>query len=107
MPTLLLSDDSLTIQRLIAMTFAEQDIDVIAVRDGEAAIARMSAHRPDIVLASIGTRKRSGYEVAAHVKSTPHLSAIPVLLLAAAFEPVDEVRAAQVRCDGVLIKPLE
>ena len=107
MPTLLLSDDSLIIQRLIAMTFAEQDIDVVSVPDGEEAIARITAHRPDIVLASIGTRKRSGYEVAAHVKSTPHLASIPVLLLAAAFEPVDEVRAAQVRCDGVLIKPLE
>jgi CheY-like chemotaxis protein len=107
MPTLLLSDDSLTVQRLIAMTFSEQDIDVVSVPDGEEAIARITAQRPDIVLASIGTRKRSGYEVAAHVKSTPHLASIPVLLLAAAFEPVDQVRAAQVRCDGVLIKPLE
>ena len=107
MPILLLSDDSLTVQRLIAMTFSEQDIEVVSVPDGEEAIARITAQRPDIVLASIGTRKRSGYEVAAHVKSTPHLASIPVLLLAAAFEPVDQVRAAQVRCDGVLIKPLE
>ena len=107
MPTLLLSDDSLTVQRLITMTFAEQEIEVVSVRDGEEAIARISAQRPDIVLASIGTRRRSGYDVAAHVKSTPHLATIPVLLLAAAFEPVDEVRAAQVRCDGILIKPLE
>lgn len=107
MPTLLLSDDSLTVQRLIAMTFSEEDIDVVAVGDGEEAIARITAQRPDIVLASIGTRKRNGYDVAAHVKSTPHLASIPVLLLAAAFEPVDQVRAAQVRCDGVMIKPLE
>jgi len=107
MPTLLLSDDSLTVQRLIAMAFAEEDIEVVSVRDGEEAIARLTTNPPDIVLASIGTRKRTGYDVAAHVKSTPHLAAIPVLLLAAAFERVDEVRAAQVRCDGVLIKPLE
>ena len=30
-----------------------------------------------------------------------------MLLLAGAFEPVDQARAEQVRCDGVLIKPFE
>jgi hypothetical protein len=30
-----------------------------------------------------------------------------VLLLAGAFEPVDDARAQQVKCDGVLVKPFE
>jgi DNA-binding response OmpR family regulator len=107
MPTLLLSDDSVTVQRMIAMTFAAEDISVTTVSDGEQAIARIAGERPDIVLASIATPKRSGYEVAAYVKSEPELASIPVLLLAGAFEPVDQVRAGQVRCDGVLVKPLE
>ena len=107
MPTLLLSDDSVTVQRMIAMTFATEDITVTTVGDGEQAIARIREARPDIVLASIATPKRSGYDVAAFVKSEPGLASIPVLLLAGAFEPVDQVRAAQVRCDGVLVKPLE
>ena len=107
MPTLLLSDESVTVQRLIAMTFANHGVQVVSVPDGEEAIARIAELRPDIVVASIGTPRRSGYDVAAHVKSTPGLAATPVLLLAAAFEPVDQVRAAQVRCDGVLVKPLE
>jgi DNA-binding response OmpR family regulator len=107
MATLLLSDESPTVQRLIAMTFADQDIQVTSVTDGEEAIARMSVDRPDIVLASIATPRRSGYDVAAFVKSAPALASIPVLLLAAAFEPVDDVRVAQVRADGVLVKPLD
>src|SRR4029453_7952647 len=37
----------------------------------------------------------------------PDLSHIPVLLLAGAFEPVDDARAQQVKCDGVLVKPFE
>jgi len=105
--TLLLSDDSLTVQRLIAVTFADQGIEVTAVGDGEQAIARITQQCPDIVLASIGTPKRTGYDVAAFMKSSPELSATPVLLLAAAFEPVDDVRAAQMRCDGGLVKPLD
>lgn len=50
---------------------------------------------------------RSGYDVASHVKHTPHLSHIPVVLLTGAFEPVDEVKANAVGCDGILAKPFE
>ena len=65
---LLLADDSVTIQRVVELTFSGEDIQVIAVGDGEQAIARIPTERPDIVLADIGMPKRSGYEVAAFVK---------------------------------------
>jgi CheY-like chemotaxis protein len=104
---LLLADDSVTIQRVIELTFSGEDVAVVAVGDGEQAIARIPAERPDIVLADIGMPKRSGYDVAAFVKSQPELRHIPVLLLAGAFEPVDEARAEQTGCDGVLVKPFE
>jgi len=99
---LLLADDSVTIQRVIELTFADEDVQVIAVGDGRQAIERIEADRPDIVLADVGMPERDGYEVAAFVKTTPHLAHIPVLLLTGAFEPVDEQRAAAVGCDGVL-----
>jgi|RhiMetdeSRZDD1v2_1073273.scaffolds.fasta_scaffold43338_4 CheY-like chemotaxis protein len=104
---LLLADDSVTIQRVIELTFSGEDIQVIAVGDGEAAIASISAEKPDIVLADIGMPKRSGYEVSAFVKNNPELTHIPVLLLAGAFEPVDDAKAKEARCDGVLVKPFE
>lgn len=107
MPTLLLADDSVTIQRVIELTFAEQGIRVIPVSDGESAIARMTAERPDIVLADVGMRRVDGYQVAAHMKRTPELAQVPVLLLTGAFEPVDGDRARDVGCDGVLVKPFE
>ena len=107
MHKLLLADDSVTIQRVIELTFSGEDIQVIAVNDGEQAIARIPVEHPDIVLADIGMPKKGGYDVAAFVKGRADLEHIPVLLLAGAFEPVDQARAEQVRCDGVLIKPFE
>ena len=104
---LLLADDSVTIQRVIELTFADEDVQVIAVGDGQKAIERIEAERPDIVLADVGMPERDGYEVAAFVKGTPHLAHIPVLLLTGAFEPVDEQRASAAGCDGVLAKPFE
>lgn len=104
---LLLADDSVTIQRVVELTFSSEDIQVLSVADGEEAIARIPIERPDIVLADIGMPRRTGYDVAAYVKERPDLAHIPVLLMAGAFEPVDEARARQVRSDGVLIKPFE
>lgn len=104
---LLLADDSVTIQRVIELTFADEDVTVSVVGDGQLAIEWIEAERPDIVLADIGMPKRDGYDVAAYVKSRPQLAHIPVVLLTGAFEPVDQARADAVGCDGVLAKPFE
>ncbi|HEY7171680.1 MAG TPA: response regulator [Vicinamibacterales bacterium] len=105
--TLLLADDSVTIQRVIELTFADEDIRVVAVSDGDQAIAAVDRNPPDIVLADVGMPGRTGYEVAQHIRATPRLAHIPVLLLTGAFEPVDQARAQEAGCDGVLAKPFE
>ena len=61
--TLLLADDSVTIQRVIELTFADEDIRVIAVGDGQQAIDRIVANPPDVVLVDSGMPERDGYEV--------------------------------------------
>ena len=105
--TLLLADDSVTIQRVIELTFADEDIKVVAVSDGDQAIAQLDAAPPDIVLADIGMPGKNGYEVAEYIKRSPRLAHIPVVLLTGAFEPVDQVKATAAGCDGVLAKPFE
>jgi CheY-like chemotaxis protein len=106
-PKLLLADDSVTIQRVIELTFADENVQVVAVGDGKQAIDRVVTDQPDIVLADVGMPERDGYEVAAFIKSQPQLAHIPVLLLTGAFEPIDEARARSAGCDGVLVKPFE
>jgi CheY-like chemotaxis protein len=105
--TLLLADDSVTIQRVIELTFADEDVRVIAVSNGDEAIALLNRTPPDIVLADVGMPGPSGYDIAQHIKDTPHLAHIPVVLLTGAFEPIDQAKAAAVGCDGVLAKPFE
>jgi CheY-like chemotaxis protein len=105
--TLLLADDSITIQRVIELTFADEDIRVVAVSDGHEAIARIEETPPDIVLADVEMPGPDGYEVARHIRTTPKLAHIPVLLLTGAFEPVDQAKVADVGCQGVLTKPFE
>ena len=106
-PRLLLADDSVTIQRVIELTFAEEDIEVMAVGDGAQAVDQIKSHLPDIVLVDSSMPEKDGYEVAALVKGDPASAHIPVVLLTGAFEPVDESRAETAGCDAVLVKPFE
>jgi CheY-like chemotaxis protein len=105
--TLLLADDSATIQRVIELTFADEDVTVVAVSDGDQAIAHLVATPPDIVLADVGMPGKNGYDVAQYIQRSPTLCHIPVVLLTGAFEPVDQARADEAGCEGVLAKPFE
>ena len=104
---LLIADDSVSVQRVIKLTFAEESIDVVAVSDGAAAIEFIKRETPDIVLADINMPKKDGYEVMSFVKENTAIAHVPVVLLTGAFDPIDEFRAKNVSCDGVLIKPIE
>jgi CheY-like chemotaxis protein len=105
--TLLLADDSVTIQRVIELTFSQEDVRVVSVSDGQRAVEWLETGMPDIVLVDVDVPGINGYEVAARVKQSPRLRHVPVVLLAGAFEPVDQERVRSIPCDGVLVKPFE
>jgi CheY-like chemotaxis protein len=107
-PKLLLADDSITVQRVIALTFQGEGIEVIAVGDGDQAVDAIDRERPQIVLADLSMPGRDGYAVAEYVKRSPELSKdIRVVLLTGAAEPVEEARSRDLGIDGVLSKPFE
>ncbi len=105
--TLLLAEPSLTIQRVVRLTFANEDIDVVVATDGAEAMALAERLRPDVVLADVSLGSCSGYEVAAFIRNHPQLSHVRVVLLSGAFERVNHGRASEVGCDLVLAKPFD
>jgi CheY-like chemotaxis protein len=104
---ILLADDSITIQKVIELTFSDEDFEVVTVGNGRLAIERVQDVRPDIVLCDIIMPEKDGYEVCDFIKKNPALSQVPVLLLTGAFEPFDQEKAARVGSDGFLAKPFE
>ena len=74
MRTLLLADDSITVQRVIALTFAETERSASSPSsDGQQAIEQMAAQRPDIVLAGTTMPQISGYDLAQFMRGQPAL----------------------------------
>ncbi len=105
--TILLADDSVTIQKVVAISFASEDVTVVTVDNGDDAITKIQELRPDVVLADVVMPGKNGYEVCEAVKANPAIAHIPVLLLTGTFEAFDESRARSVGSAGHIAKPFE
>lgn len=107
-PKLLLADDSITIQKVVSLTFSDEGMEVITVGDGDEAMRRLEESAPpDIVLADVLMPGLSGYEVCRRVKSDSRLRHIPVVLLVGAFELLNEAEARRAGADEILTKPFQ
>jgi len=104
---LLLADDSITIQKVVELILAEEGFEIRATNNGEEALAVIPSFKPDIILADIEMPKINGYQLSEKIKQDPLMRGIPVILLAGAFEPIDEELAKQVNADDFIIKPFE
>jgi CheY-like chemotaxis protein len=104
---ILLADDSLTIQKVVELTFADTDFEVHAVSSGDELIAKLPEARPDIVICDIIMPGRDGYDVCQEIKSSPEYLHLPVILLTGTFEPFDRDRALAVGCSEIITKPFE
>jgi CheY-like chemotaxis protein len=105
--TLLLADDSITIQKVVELTFAETEHTVVAVGNGRDLLARLDSVRPDIVLCDVVMPDLNGYDICQQIKSEPATLHIPVVLLTGTFEPFDRDRALAAGCDAIVTKPFE
>ncbi|MFT3745655.1 MAG: response regulator [Pyrinomonadaceae bacterium] len=104
-PKLLLADDSVTIRKVVELTFADEGIDVTTVADAQSAMQRFVDIQPDIVLVDVGLDGTNGYQICEMIKADEATTHIPVLLLVGSFEPFDEAEAARVHANGHLTKP--
>jgi CheY-like chemotaxis protein len=104
---LLLADDSITIQKVVELVLAGEGFDIKATNNGDEALSAIAAFSPDVVLADIAMPVMNGYQLCEKIKSNPETKDIPVILLAGAFEPIDEEVAQKVGADDYIVKPFE
>ena len=101
--TVLLADDSMTIQKVVELTFMDQPARVTCVSNGKAATDLLEQHQFDIVLADVHMPGRSGYEVFQYAKGVD--SRTPVILLVGSIEAFSEELYHSCGADGILNKP--
>lgn len=104
---LLLADDSVTIQKVVNLTFADEGIEVISVGDGDSAMEKVVEISPDLIMADVNMPGLTGYQICERIRQDEKLSQTPVILLVGSFEPFDEDEARRVGADDYLTKPFQ
>jgi CheY-like chemotaxis protein len=104
---ILLADDSLTIQKVVELTFSDSEYDLVCVPNGQRALDRVAEQVPDLILADVVMPEKNGYEVCEAIKSDPATARVPVILLSGTFEPFDRDRAERLGCDAIVSKPFD
>jgi CheY-like chemotaxis protein len=103
----LLADDSVTIQKVVGIIFANEGYTLTVVDTGDAAVARARELKPDVMLVDALMPGKNGYEVCREIRQDPALAHTAILLMTGAFEVVDEEKNRQSGADEFITKPFE
>lgn len=103
----ILADDSVTIQKVVGIIFANEGYDLTVVPSGDAAVAKAREIQPDVMLVDALMPGKNGYEVCREIRRDPALAATAILLMTGAFETVDEEEGRRSGADEFITKPFE
>ena len=104
---ILIVEDSVTMRKVMEMTFAGEDAELLTVESGELALQQGRDFGPDVVFVDASLPGLDGYEVTRQIKSDPQLGGTAVVLMASQHRPLDEARASEVGADDHILKPFD
>ncbi len=103
-PRILLADDNADMRAYVQGLLRDR-YDVVAVQDGNAALAVMREWRPDLVLADVMMPRLDGFALIAALRADPQTKTIPVILLSARAGEASRVEGLEAGADDYLTKP--
>lgn len=104
---ILLADDSVTIQKIVELTFEGEGLELEVAADGHEALKRTEASPPDLILADSTMPGLSGIELCRKVREHPLLHPIPVILLTNSFDDFDRADGEAAGVTAYVEKPFE
>ncbi|HSD50246.1 MAG TPA: response regulator, partial [Candidatus Methylomirabilis sp.] len=104
---ILVADDSVTIQKVVELTFSKEDFVLIPARSGEEAIRKAKEVQPDLILLDLVMPDKSGYEVCTALRAEPKLRVVPIIMLTGTFEAFDKDQGLRAGANDFVTKPFE
>jgi DNA-binding response OmpR family regulator len=105
MSTVLIVDDEPNIVALVRITLEAGRVRVLEAYDGESALARAVAERPDLVLLDVDLPDVSGFEICRRLRAEPDLADTRIVMLTAAAQQDDVARGLAAGADQYFTKP--
>jgi two-component system phosphate regulon response regulator PhoB len=98
-------EDESDLAELIAFNLERAGYQVHVARDGDAALRLIESTPPDLIVLDLMIPKIPGLEVARQVRTAPATATVPILMLTAKAEEVDQVAGLRAGADDYVTKP--
>ena len=104
-PRILVVDDEPDLLELVRVSLVKAGFQVETAATGRAAIEKLEAAPPDLLVLDLMLPDVSGNEICRKVRGHPALSDLPVVMLTAKSEEVDRVVGFELGADDYVAKP--
>lgn len=104
---ILLVDDSNTVLLLHQMTLRSSGYQLLVARDGEEAVQRARAERPDLILMDVVMPRMNGIEACRRIREEDATRHVPIIMVTTRGEPVNVEMGYQAGCNEYLTKPFD
>ncbi len=104
---ILLVDDEPSMIKLVGRRLEEAGYQVLPAIDGQEAVDKARAERPDLIVLDVMLPKINGYSVCAILKTDARYAQIPIVMLTAKAQQKDEALGRTAGADVYIRKPFK
>jgi DNA-binding response OmpR family regulator len=104
---ILLADDSATVLMMEKMILASGPYDLLVARDGQEAVEKAIAEKPDLVLLDVVMPRMDGFQALARLRAEETTRRLPVILVTTRGEEDNVAIGYKAGCTAYLTKPLD
>lgn len=104
---ILLAEDEPDIQFVVRIVLEDAGHEVVAVDDGQAAVARALAEEFDVVLLDVMMPRLDGLGACRQLKADPATRALPVIFLTARSQQAEVQAGLSMGALGYIVKPFD
>lgn len=104
---LLLVDDSNTILMMEKMILAKAPYEILTATNGEEAVAKALAEKPDLILMDVVMPKLNGFEACRRLRQEEATKSIPIIMVTTRGEEENVEKGFESGCNDYVTKPID
>ena len=105
MALVMVADDDPITRELLVFRLQAEGHEVVAVEDGDSALAEVRARVPDIAVLDVNMPGMSGFDVCRLLREDPATARLPVIMLTASVQESDVAAGFDSGADDYVAKP--